>query len=66
MAQYHDRMPAILEENDFDGWLKGTVGNEALQPAPENVLREWKVSQRVNRAPKLDEPDDDATPIDPI
>ena len=54
MAQFHDRMPAILEEQDFDGWLKGTVGKEALQPAPENVLQEWMVSKRANKARKLD------------
>ena len=66
MAQFHDRMPAILEEQDFDGWLKGTVGKEALLPAPENVLREWLVSKRVNKAPKLDEPDDDAGLVEEI
>src|SRR5579863_1243661 len=55
MAQFHDRMPAILEEKVFDAWLTGKAGKEVLQPAPENVLQEWKVSQRVNRAPKLDE-----------
>ncbi|HLW92588.1 MAG TPA: SOS response-associated peptidase family protein [Roseiarcus sp.] len=66
MAQFHDRMPAILEEKVFDAWLTGKAGKEVLQPAPENVLQEWKVSQRVNRAPKLDEIDDDPTLIDPI
>ena len=46
-----DYSRAILEEQDFDGWLKGTVGKEALLPAPENVLREWLVPKRVNKAP---------------
>jgi putative SOS response-associated peptidase YedK len=50
MSRYHDRMPAILEEHNFDSWLKGEVGKEVLQPAPQEILREWKVSTRVNKA----------------
>jgi hypothetical protein len=30
------------------------------------VLREWLVSKRVNKAPKLDEPDDDAGLVERI
>jgi putative SOS response-associated peptidase YedK len=56
-------MPAILEERDFDAWLKGTVGKEVLKPAPEEILREWTVSTRVN---KTDVGDDDLTIIDPV
>lgn len=66
MSGFHDRMPVMLAENDFDAWLSGEAGVEVLTPAPDDVLQAYKVSQRVNRAPKLDEPDDDRTLIDPI
>ena len=49
MAPYHDRMPVLLGAGDFDGWLNGSLGAEALKPAAENALREWVVSKRVNR-----------------
>ncbi|MGI3904112.1 MAG: SOS response-associated peptidase [Janthinobacterium lividum] len=62
MEPYHDRMPVLLATEDFDGWLDGTLGPEALKPAAESDLREWIVSSRVNRAgvgdddPKIVEP----------
>ena len=49
MAPYHDRMPVLLEEKDFNAWLDGTLGPEALKPAKESTLREWPVSTRLNR-----------------
>jgi len=49
MTPYHDRMPVLLEEKDFDAWLDGTLGPEALKPAREAALREWPVSTRLNR-----------------
>jgi putative SOS response-associated peptidase YedK len=63
MSQFHDRMPAILEEKDFDAWLSGAAGREVLQPAPENVLREWAVSKRVS---STKDKADDAGLIDPV
>ena len=63
MRKYHNRMPAIIEEPFFDAWLKGDIGKEVLKPAPEDVLREWKVSTRVN---KSGQDDDDPTIIDPV
>jgi len=50
MTPYHDRMPVLLEPKDFDAWLHGDLGAEALRPAPEAALREWPVSPRLNRA----------------
>lgn len=48
-AQYHDRMPAMLQPRDFDAWLDGSGGKDLLmQPPPE--LRQWIVSQRVNKS----------------
>ncbi len=49
MAPYHDRMPALLAEADFDRWLSGEVGTEVLKPARESALREWPVARRVNK-----------------
>jgi putative SOS response-associated peptidase YedK len=49
MEAYHDRMPVLLEEKDFDAWLDGSLGPEALRPAAEAALREWIVSPRLNR-----------------
>lgn len=60
MEQYHDCMPVILGEQDLNGWLDGSLGIDALKCAPESALREWPVSQRVNRA---GEGDDDPTII---
>ncbi len=34
MAPYHDRMPVLLGADDFDGWLDGSLGPEALRPPP--------------------------------
>ncbi len=49
MMPYHDRMPVLLRAEDFDAWLNGTLGADALKPAAESALREWPVSKRVNR-----------------
>jgi len=63
MTPYHDRMPVLLRPGDFDGWLNGTLGPEALRPPAESALREWVVSRRVNRA---GEGDDDPAIISPV
>lgn len=46
-AEVHDRMPVVLEERNFEGWLAGG-GTEFFQPAANDVLRRWPVSKRVN------------------
>ena len=63
METYHDRMPVILDEKDFDGWLDGSLGADALKCASESALREWLVSKRINRA---GEGDDDPTVLEPL
>jgi putative SOS response-associated peptidase YedK len=63
MAPYHDRMPVLLEAKDVDAWLGGSLGPDALKPAAEAALREWKVSPRLNRAGVGD---DDAAIIEPL
>jgi putative SOS response-associated peptidase YedK len=55
MATYHDRMPVVLQPEDFDAWLNGTAGTELLQPAAVDALREWPVSRRVNRSGQDDD-----------
>jgi len=49
MTPYHDRMPVLLEAQDFDAWLDGSLGPDALKPAAEEKLREHLVSPRLNR-----------------
>jgi putative SOS response-associated peptidase YedK len=63
MTPYHDRMPVLLEPKDFDAWLDGPLGPEALKPAAEEKLREHLVSKRRNRTGFGD---DDPTIIEPI
>ena len=63
MKTYHDRMPVILDAKDFDGWLDGSLGPEALKCASETALREWLVSKRINRTGAGD---DDPTIIEPL
>lgn len=55
-AKVHDRMPVLLQPQDFDAWLKGTAGAELLKPAPDDYLQTWPVARRVNssRAPNDD------------
>lgn len=60
VAKVHDRMPVILEKDQFDGWLAGDLGTEVLRPADDHLLQMTAVSQRVNSSRA---PDDDATLI---
>jgi putative SOS response-associated peptidase YedK len=56
-------MPVLLTPDDFDGWLDGSLGPEALRPAAESALREWVVSSRVNRTGRGA---DDPTIVEPV
>jgi putative SOS response-associated peptidase YedK len=47
MEPYHDRMPVLLQEADFEAWLDGSLGPEALKPAAESALRERTASPRL-------------------
>jgi len=62
MEAYHDRMPVLLAAKDFDAWLDGSLGPDALKPAAESALRAWPVSPRLNRTGVGD---DDPTIIEP-
>jgi putative SOS response-associated peptidase YedK len=65
VAEFHDRMPVILEARDFEQWERGDVKDaEALmKPAAEDLLQKWAVSKRVNSS-RADS--DDATLIERI
>jgi putative SOS response-associated peptidase YedK len=59
MSELHDRMPVILEEQDWPTWL-GEAGHDhvaLLRPAPDRLLRVWPVDRRVgsprNNGPEL-------------
>jgi len=59
MAELHDRMPVILEKQDWPTWLGEVEGDHAdlLRPAPDGLLRTWPVDRRVgsprNNGPEL-------------
>ena len=60
MSQLHDRMPAILEREDFAAWLDvdGVDADEAvrlLRPAPDSQLELIEIGPAVNRAAYDDE-----------
>jgi putative SOS response-associated peptidase YedK len=60
LRELHDRMPAILEPEQFDAWLDPGQNDAAslkslLKPVADGVLAMHPVSTRVN-SPKHDEP----------
>jgi len=63
VSQIHERMPVILEPDQFEPWLSGEAGTEILKPATERLLVKLPVSKRVSSSRA---PDDDPTLIDPI
>ncbi len=63
VAKVHDRMPVLLEERQFDPWLRGEGGLEYLNPPPDDFLQKWPVSKRVNSS-RADT--DDATLTDKV
>ncbi len=46
----HDRMPLILEREDWPAWLGEVEANPAglLRPSPAGTLRLWPVARGVN------------------
>jgi len=56
-------MPVLLERQDRDAWLTGKAGVELLRPAPNDLLRMWPVSKRVNVSGRRD---DDPSLIDAV
>jgi putative SOS response-associated peptidase YedK len=56
----HDRMPVLLSQHDHEA---GKAGIELLRPAPNDLLRLWPVSKRVNVSGRGD---DDPSLIDAV
>jgi len=56
-------MPVLLERQDRDAWLTGKAGVELLRPAPNDLLRMWPVSKRVDVSGRGD---DDPSLIDAV
>jgi putative SOS response-associated peptidase YedK len=50
MAPINDRLPVILEEADWPGWLGESEGDAMAiaRPAAANVLNAWPVRDAVN------------------
>jgi hypothetical protein len=63
VVEIHNRMPVILERQDFDQWEHGKPEDAAalMKPAAEEILQRWPVSRRVNSS---EAPADDPTLID--
>jgi len=61
MAQIHDRMPVILDKEQWDGWLSPEIHEQTdiegmLKPCPDNWLASVEVSTLVN-SPKNNRPE---------
>lgn len=76
MRRFHDRMPVILQPEQFDAWLDPRTDPAALTamlaPAPDGVLDGYTVSPRVNKPAENDpglieriEPGDPPAPTPP-
>ena len=63
VAEIHDRMPVLLAQDGIEPWLTGAAGIELLKPAPNDLLRKWPVSKRVNSSRAGD---DDPTLIEEV
>jgi putative SOS response-associated peptidase YedK len=46
----------LIEPKDFGSWLNCEAGTELLRSAPDDYLRLWPVSKRVNRTGNVDDP----------
>ena len=60
VGKFHDRMPVVLEKDQFEAWELGDekLAASLLEPTPKrNVLQAWPVSRRVNSS-KTDEFDE--------
>jgi putative SOS response-associated peptidase YedK len=55
VAEVHDRMPVILEPDNFEPWLTCKAGIELLKPAAGDILQRWPVSTRVNTSRAADD-----------
>jgi putative SOS response-associated peptidase YedK len=57
-AQYHDRMPVVLDDSQFDDWMRGTPDQaSALMKPYAGSIEAWEVGAEVgnvkNNRPEL-------------
>ena len=50
MNRFHDRQPVILDWRNANQWMRGDDPGALLGSPPEDSLKEWIVSTRVNKA----------------
>jgi putative SOS response-associated peptidase YedK len=62
VGKIHDRMPVLLEPDQFTPWLAGTAGLEILKKS-EDYLKMHPISKRANSSRTSDE---DATLIEAL
>jgi putative SOS response-associated peptidase YedK len=62
VSQIHERMPVLLQEKQFEPWLKATAGTEILKPIASDYLAISPVSKRVNKTGN----DEDGSLIAPV
>src|SRR6266478_1870299 len=60
VADVHDRMPAILRVEDYEGWLDPGITDakavlDCLKPLDASLMKKYPVSPRVNRPENDDE-----------
>jgi putative SOS response-associated peptidase YedK len=63
VARVHDRQVVTLRPDQFDTWLDGSAGTEMLVPAPDDAIRYWPVSTRID---KVSAPRDDKALIEQV
>ena len=56
-------MPVVLPWYEIDAWMTGETPESLLRPVSDDTLRQWAVSDRVNKA---NEGDDDPGLILPV
>jgi len=50
MSPFHNRQPTLLYQDDIEAWLSGSAPDSLLTTPPNDSLREWIVSPRVNKS----------------
>jgi putative SOS response-associated peptidase YedK len=55
IKEIHERMPAILEPEDFDAWLKDEDPRDLMRPCRPDALTAYPVSMAIN-SPHNDDP----------
>jgi putative SOS response-associated peptidase YedK len=58
VAQYHNRMPVVLDDSQFDDWMRGTPDQAAALMKPyAGAIEAWEVGAEVrnvkNNRPEL-------------